>query len=142
MTPQPTSQRGGMLIEVLVAILIFSVGVLAMVKLQAAAVKQSADAEYRSLAAMLANDLVSRMWGTDRKLDTLQNTYGKAGSASYEDWVASIRDSKLPRALDDNNKPSVSVVSAQGGAQVTITLNWQAPGETDRHQYVTTVLMK
>ena len=44
-------QGGFMLIEALIAILIFSIGILGIVGLQAAAVNQSTDARYRSEAA-------------------------------------------------------------------------------------------
>lgn len=53
-------QSGVILLEALLAILIFSLGILALVGLQAAAVKQSADAKYRTEAALLANEVIDR----------------------------------------------------------------------------------
>lgn len=54
-------QRGATLIEVLVSILLLSLGVLAMAAMQANAVQYGKTSEFRSLATLLANDLADRM---------------------------------------------------------------------------------
>jgi type IV pilus assembly protein PilV len=58
----PSNQRGMMLLEVLIAILIFSIGVLGMVKMQAISTANSVNSEDRATAALLANDLISEIW--------------------------------------------------------------------------------
>ena len=80
-TCAPRRESGMMLIEALVAILIFSIGILALVGLQATAVKQSTDARFRSDAAALTNDIIAEMWVSDRTTATLNaNFAGSAGS--------------------------------------------------------------
>lgn len=54
-------QQGVFLLEALIGILIFSIGVLAMVALGTTAVSAQSDAEYRTAAAGLANDIASRI---------------------------------------------------------------------------------
>jgi type IV pilus assembly protein PilV len=54
--------RGFLLLEVVVALLLFSLGLLGMVKLQARASQLAVDAEDRSRAALLANEMVAAMW--------------------------------------------------------------------------------
>lgn len=54
-------QHGSSLLEVLVAVLIVSLGLLGLVGLQAKATSMSVSAEDRSRAALLANDFVSTM---------------------------------------------------------------------------------
>ena len=49
-----TKQSGVMLLEAMIAVLIFSMGVLALVALQATSIKLSADAKYRAVAAMMS----------------------------------------------------------------------------------------
>lgn len=68
-------QSGVMLIEAMLAILIFSIGVLGIIGLQAAAAKASVDAKYRSEASLLANEIIGRMWATDRKLATIAGNF-------------------------------------------------------------------
>lgn len=55
-------QRGFALVEGLIAILIFSMGILALVGMQAAAIKTSTDAKYRADASYLANQVIGQMW--------------------------------------------------------------------------------
>ena len=73
-------QSGVMLLEALIGILIFSMGILAMIAMQAAAVTASADAQYRSEAAYLANQIISEMWvnvdrSTSASLQTSLNNF-------------------------------------------------------------------
>ncbi len=54
------------LIEAMVAMLVFAVGVLAMIGMQTLAVKTASDAKYRADAAYMANQLIGQMWTADR----------------------------------------------------------------------------
>lgn len=55
-----------MLLESLIGILIFSIGILAIVALQAVSMKLAGDAKYRSDASLLAQELIGQMWVSDR----------------------------------------------------------------------------
>src|SRR6218665_3648235 len=95
-----TSQDGVMLIEALIAILIFSVGVLGIIGLQASAVKASSDAQYRSEAALLANELIGRMWAGDRTQATLQANYNSAtNGALFQQWAWAGSNAGAPGTL-------------------------------------------
>lgn len=130
-------QRGSMLLEALIAILIFSMGVLAIVGMQAASIKNSSESKYRSDAYLLANQLIGQMWASDRTATTLQSNFqggnGTNGTA-YTAWVADVQ-SALPGA--PANPPSV-IVDATG--LVTINVYWKAPTDDStaaRHGYAT-----
>ena len=56
------SQRGASLLEVLIALLIFSFGVLGIVGLQASMNIRSTEARQRAEAALLADEIIGRMW--------------------------------------------------------------------------------
>ena len=56
-------QRGMMMLEVLIALLIFTLGVLGMVKMQAVSTANSVNSEDRAMAALLANDLIAENSG-------------------------------------------------------------------------------
>lgn len=116
-----------MLLEALIAILIFSMGVLAIVGMQASAVKASSDAKYRSDASMVANQLIGQMWVGDRTPATMQANFegaAGAGGGAYTAWLADVQ-AALPGAVA--NPPTV-VVNPQTSL-VTITVFWIAPGE-------------
>lgn len=135
---QSSKSTGFMLLEVLCALLIFSIGILGIVGLQANATKQSSAAEYRSMAAMLASDLVSKMWLSNRTAATLQGYYaGTAGSGGggYNTWLTAVTASGLPNAV--TYAPTVSFATVPGGGSAgiasslaTITICWTAPGDT------------
>ena len=80
-------QRGFTLVEVLVSLLVFSIGVLGMVGLQARAIQFSVDAEDRSKAAMVANEVISWMWATKDAGRSGRNDHRLRGS-SAERWPA------------------------------------------------------
>lgn len=136
MTKEPLvhSREGGFsLIEGLVAILIFSFGILALVSMQATSIQQSSGAKYRSEASLLANDLIGQMWVSDRTAATLQTNFN-TGGAGYNAWLANVQ-ATLPTAAA--SAPTVAV-SATGVA--TIDLFWKAPNEepaAPAHRYTT-----
>jgi type IV pilus assembly protein PilV len=51
-----------MMLEVLIALVIFSVGILGMVAMQSVSSANSINSEDRTIAAMLANDLIAELW--------------------------------------------------------------------------------
>lgn len=124
-------QQGSVLLEGLIAILIFSMGILAIVGLQAAAIKTVADSQYRLEASFLANRLIAQMW-TDT--GNIAN-YALPGGAAAEAWEDEVVD-LLPGAAA--NLPTVNVVGdAASGYTVTMQLNWKMPGENSAHKYTT-----
>ena len=153
---QARRQSGVMLIEALIALLIFSVGILGIVGMQSAAVQASGDAKYRSDAALLANELIGRMWVSDRTQATLQTAYQTNGTA-YQAWAwtgiggtgtqaapaAGTVMQSLPGITATTNLPTVVITPDAGSTPtstptsvVTITVFWQAPRETTPHQFV------
>jgi type IV pilus assembly protein PilV len=129
MTPKPSSQQGVVLLEALIGLLIFSLGVLALVAMQAVSVSNVSNARYRTEAAFLANEIISEMW-VDRgvgyaNLPTYLVTGGSASGVPAQRWVQKVR-TQLPGT--DAFPPEVAIVTpAAGGRQVTVTLRWKAP---------------
>lgn len=132
-------QTGAMLLEALISILIFSIGILAIIGLQAAAVKASSDAKYRSDASLLANQLIGQMWVSNRTAATLQANF-QTGGVAYNAWLADVQ-STLPMVAA--NPPTVVIAPVVGptttSSLVTITLFWQLPSDASVHQYSTIV---
>lgn len=129
------AQAGVMLLEALIGLLIFAIGVLGLIGMQATAMKVAADSKYRAEATMYADQLINQMWADERTHAALAANYG-TGGAKYQTWyeAVSAAGTGLPGADQDANKPTVEI-----GADntVTITIFWQAPGESAPHRYVT-----
>lgn len=129
------SMQGAMLIEALVSILIFSIGILGLVGLQATAVNQSSDARYRFEAAQLADQVLGQMWTSDRTLANLQtqfNTCTSASCAGYASWAAVVAQRLPGVTLGGLTKPTVNVDAA---GIVVVSIYWRAPSDDAAHQY-------
>jgi type IV pilus assembly protein PilV len=136
-------QSGSVILESMIAILIFSMGILAIVGLQAAAISASSDAKYRTIANLLANQLVGQMWVSNRTSATLQSQF-QTGGTKYNLWLADVQ-AALPGVAAPNN-PTVTILPVAGlsstSSKVTITVFWKTPSEPAAdppHQYVTVV---
>jgi type IV pilus assembly protein PilV len=124
MTPaqSPRSQAGVMLLEALVAILIFTVGIIAVMGMQAASISQVSAAKYRTDASYLANQIIGKMWVDQPNLATYTST-GSAGRVAWDATVAATL-------------PGGTGTIAIAGTQVTVTINWQPPNEGIVRKYV------
>ena len=65
---KPKAQKGIVILEALIALLIFSLGILALVGLQAAMIKNTSDNKYRVDASFLAQERIGRMWADHTNL--------------------------------------------------------------------------
>ena len=112
--PLPHLQDGVVLLEALIAILIFSLGVLGIIGLQATMIKSTSEAKYRSEASYLAQQRIGEMWATPTNL-----------AAFIENDVDISVTSPLPGARR-------TVTQTVAGAYV-VTITWQLPGEAQRN---------
>lgn len=92
------AQRGFSLVEVLVAVLVFSLGVLGLMRLQATAVRMSTDARQRAEASFLADQLFARMLISNRA-DVLQFAH-RPGGGGGESCATSGASSAHPMVTD------------------------------------------
>jgi type IV pilus assembly protein PilV len=109
-----STQQGVVLIEAMVAILIFSLGVLAVAGLQASMIKNTSDSKYRADASYYAQQMIGQMWSDPSNILT---------------YVASTPLPQLPNG-------TLSVIqNAPGEFEVVVT--WQQPGEAQHNFTVT-----
>ena len=115
-----------------------------MMGLQAASIKLSGDAKYRSDASLLANELIGQMWVSDRTPTTLQaNFQGGAGTNGvvYSSWVNNVSralpgvsgvaaNQPIVNICPEGNVGCPPVVGTSISSQVTITIFWKAPNES------------
>ena len=140
------AQQGGFLLEALVGILIFTLGVLGLLALQGRAIAYSSDAQYRGEAAYLASAYASKMWADSRP--NIAARYVAAGQPEFDAFQTAVF--RLPGAAAIAGNPSVTIVQPAAGAEttdargdgggialtatgtlVTIVIQWQPPGKED-----------
>ena len=122
--------RGSTLIEGLLAVACFSVGMLALLMLLTASMIASGNAQYRSEASLLASDLIAQIWTGDRSYSGISTRFGDVKADDYQRWFDRVKD-RLPGVSAAVNAPSVDIDTQR---HVTVTLKWQAAGDKDAHQ--------
>jgi len=116
------NQSGVALLEALVGILIFSIGILAMMGLQAQSIRNTVEAKYRNEAAYLADQIIGQMWVDRANLAAYDTTSG--ANQNMLDWRTKVAGT-LPRVTPGGtNSPTITVA----GNQVTVQVLWQMPG--------------
>lgn len=136
-----SSQTGVALLEALIAILVFSLGILTVISLQGASVKMAADAQLRSRAALLADHLVGMMWTSGHGIPDLKTNFESPDGAGYATWLTEVQNS-LP-GISDATLPTVEVTSSpdSSNGRVVIVLFWRTPSMKpgdEPHQHVVT----
>lgn len=128
------AQAGVMLLEALLALLIFSIGILGLVALQARAIALSQDAQHRAQASFLGNQALAIAWS--RPPNILEDTL-VSSDPEYAQWVSQVQ-AALPGATG-SNVPTIAVgaTTTGGGAPVTVTIRWKLPSSTETHRFVT-----
>lgn len=137
------AQDGMMLLEALLGILLFSIGILGLVGLQSVSIKNTTDARLRSEAGYLANQIVGRMWADRPNLANYALTTGTNCSgavAQLKDWLCQVERSLPGITSAAATRPTIAVDTTTN--TVTVTLHWRMndnPAITDGsdiHNYV------
>ena len=136
-------QAGVVLIEALLGILIFSIGILALIGMQSVAVKNTSDARYRTEAAFLASGIINQI-RLDMANVTLYDDGDNPGNyAPRTTWRQQV-EALLPgiNLGSAQRVPSIDVVPGPTYAgddappsQVTVTVLWLQPGETQERRF-------
>jgi len=160
-----SSQRGVFLLEVLIAVVIFAIGILAMISMQAVSIAAQNDSQYRAEAEHLIDQLTSQMrisvghdavtgnvvaadFSAFAHQPTTDSTCNFSGSASTSalvtGWIGTVR------GLDGGGNPvagkglpgvtdarvQILANSATAGInQVRVTLCWQAANDKAAHSH-------
>lgn len=143
----PDTQRGSMLLEALIALLLFSMGILGLMGLQAIAIKNTADAKYRTEAAFLANQIIGQMW-TENPVNLAAYAHNPTtagvctfggGASANANVTAWLGNSSTYGTVAGNLPGGTSIrqqITVGAGNLVTVTICWQGPQEAAPHNYV------
>lgn len=117
--------RGAALIEALVGILIFSIGILGLVGLQAAMTRAQGAAKFRADAAYLSSEIIGAMWVDRPNLASYATT--PATACTYQrcaDWVNKV-STGLPQGR-------VALTPTASTGAVSLTMTWTSSNEGTR----------
>lgn len=107
-------QRGVTLLEVLISVVILSVGLLGLAGLQAVSIRNNTSAYQRSVATMLAYDVIDRIRADLPNCNGYPVAMGANGAGDVQNWKDGVK-AALPGG-------DASIVIAAGTA--TVTIRW------------------
>jgi len=134
------AQGGAFLLEALVALLIFSFGLMAMAGLQTRAARHFNEAQYRANAAELVQATIASMRASDPA--TLAARFDP--SAGTADWLALLNQAKrLPGVNDVQNVPAIQIIDGPTttSRQISLSVFWQSPGDLVVHRYAASAVI-
>lgn len=124
--------KGFSLLEVLITMLVISVGILSLILLQSRALQFSQASYQRSVAVVQANDLVERLWvgvcSLPDSFDEIRDDWAAVNAQSLPEWTGSNSsvdnsvspplytiaiewlDERVIQDIDDENEPDQSFI--------------------------------
>lgn len=123
-------QSGSLLLESLIAILIFSVGILAVVGLQAQSIRDVTGARARIEASNVANQIVGEIWANVTTPTSIAGTYNDT-STKIGTLASQLPSGKAVVAVTPIVVPSGGTIN-----NVTVTLTWRPPGASVDSSFV------
>lgn len=125
------TQSGSVLLEALVAVVVFSFGLLALVSMQTASIRNIADAKYRADAASLADQIIGQIWGAATPGSYATGSSATAVGASAcpsgvatttpDAWLTAVSN-MLPGA--EKSRQQITVQTVGVSSVVTVRICW------------------
>ncbi len=117
-----TRQNGIAILEAMIAILIFSMGIIALMGMQATTINNVADSKYRNTASFYADQMVGTIWAK-RTGSTTANASGVLGATPDTSFACNPCDSSNGNADTQAWVAAMSGVLPSPKANITITNN-------------------
>lgn len=138
----PHSQQGFTLIESLIAILIFVIGILGLIGLQTGVTAAQTEARARTEAALLAQEAIGLMWTDISRLDQYAIAPGSRSCAATacQRWLAKVQTTLPQGAAMINSSVTRGANNAVISSDIDLTVTWTTPaGDARRYQTTTTI---
>lgn len=151
-----TVQRGSFIIEAIISVLIFMVGILGLIALQGTAINTTTDTRYRIEANQFASQMMSTIQGSavrtsDTAFQNSLNTFShtatgdqcefsgsESANAAVIAWLAALQNAASANRLPDADA-QIRITWGVGTLhQVRIVICWQQPGLPVKRRHVVT----
>jgi len=148
-THKARSTAGFAMVEVLVAVLLFTIGILGLVGLQATMTQTQTDGKVRADAANLVDELSTLMWADLGKPTTPGGAFSMTSLAGYTAGTCGSNahcaawQDKVGKVLPNGKLDSLTFDATESTTEdthglATVTLKWTLPSSDVEHKYVAT----
>jgi type IV pilus assembly protein PilV len=129
-------EAGVVLLEALIAMFVFSIGILGLLGMFTLSIKNTSEAQYRTEAAFLVETLIAQMRVADPL--TRATNFASPGGSDYTAWKNRVINAAtgLPGASASANLPTVAF-SGTGNRVVTIQVRWKSKNDVAVRTFVT-----
>ena len=127
-------EKGFFVLEVMIAMLVFGVGILGLLHVYTASIVNNGDAQNRVTAAYLAQNIIGQMILDKGNLEN----YTKGEGEAYEAWKEDVNNSLLGGA---DNPPEITIEEVDGVKKATIKIYWKTTNNENVSKYETDTLI-
>ncbi len=127
-------EKGFFVLEVMIAMLVFGVGILGLLHVYTASIANNGDAQNRVTAAYLAQNIIGQMILDKGNLEN----YTKGEGEAYEAWKEDVNNSLLGGA---DNPPEITIEEVDGVKKATIKIYWKTTNNENVSKYETDTLI-
>lgn len=113
-------QKGFYLIEAVIAILVFAIGILGVIKIQANSINNVSDVQFRTTASGLSQSIINQILLDKNNI----SSYIDGTSDNYQNWLTQVKKS-LPGV--ENNLPQITYESKSYGTNLKVIIFWNNP---------------
>ena len=127
-------EKGFFVLEVMIAMLVFGVGILGLLHVYTASIANNGDAQNRVTAAYLAQNIIGQMILDKGNLEN----YTKGEGTAYEAWKEDVNNSLLG---GEDNPPEITIEEVDGVKKATIKIYWKTTNNENVSKYETDTLI-
>lgn len=128
-----SKQKGIFIVDAMIGLIIFTIGVLGILKFQGETIVATSQSQYRITASFLADSLINSMWLERDKVATFTSN-----NPSYNNWLTQVNNN-LPGSL--TNEPVVTITDEGNNIyHIQVEIKWRSQsGHLSSHKISSTI---
>ncbi len=120
--------KGFFIIEVLISLLVFTIGVMSVLNFQKNAISNSTNSQNRLVAINYSESLINKIFLDKNNIDS----YINKTSPEYSEWLNELKEN-LPNV--QYKEPEIYLETINGKTVLNITIYWKDPANNNFSQH-------